>query len=216
MIYTCSYKNYNNDIKKGLDITYNCGRNVNYLGNCFPTLAPNQYTIKNYLASKELLDEESNIKMFIENYYDQTLKRLDPSEIYNIINNKVLLGYEDNMEFSNRHIVAAWLEIFLEEEIIEIKFDNDKLTLVEKPIYIKEMLESYIRETTNTRGFNSLRALYLYNKSLEYEIEATSLENNSGNPNNQLIEMAYLLRQNAAETEELYNLKNIKKKKIFK
>lgn len=213
MIYTCSHNNINVDNPKALDITYNCGRNVNYLGNCFPSLAPNKTTIDEYIYGKELLSEYENNKRFIENYYNYTLKKISPSELFNIINNKILLGYEDNMEISNRHIVAAWLELFLDVEVLEIKNKDGKIELLERPEYIKDYLEEYIKSTTDMKGFNSIRAIYLFRRADDYEMEIVKLENNSGNRLDNLRNMATLLRNNALEAEELYNLKKQKKLK---
>ena len=75
------------------------------------------------------------------------LKNLDANEVFKKLNNKILLCYENNMEFCHRHIVAAWLELELDTTVPEIvtdKFGN--MTIVNRPDWIKEMLENVIEK----------------------------------------------------------------------
>ena len=51
---------------------------------------------------------------------------------------------------------------------------------IEKPAYIKQYLEEVMRQNINMRGFNSLRALYLFEKGEKLEALANELEEKTG------------------------------------
>ena len=69
-------------------------------------------------------------------------------EILNLLNNKILLCYEDNMEFCHRHIVAYWLELELGISVPEVEVDEyGNITIFDRPIWIKEILKKVIEET---------------------------------------------------------------------
>ncbi len=67
-----------------------------------------------------------NQKDYIEKFYNQVLKILDPQEIYNELGeNAVILCFEKPTEFCHRFLVAGWLEMNLGIEIEENCFEND-------------------------------------------------------------------------------------------
>lgn len=51
-----------------------------------------------------------NVEQYIGDYYDQVLSKLNPDEVAEELDGKVLLCYEKAGQFCHRHIVAAWLE----------------------------------------------------------------------------------------------------------
>lgn len=109
-------------------------------------------------------------------YYEQVLSELDPEDIYKKLDNSVLLCYEENTEFCHRHIVAAWLEILLDIKVPEKKAHDYDVETIERPDYIREYLEDVMRKHCNMRGFNSLRALYLFEKGEQLEHETKKLK----------------------------------------
>lgn len=89
---------------------------------------------------------------------------MDPQQVYDELDYSILLCYESNTEFCHRHIVAAWFEILLGINVFEKKATGYSIEEIEKPAYIKQYLEEVMRQNINMRGFNSLRALYLFEK----------------------------------------------------
>ena len=69
---------------------------------------------------------------------------MNPEEVFNELDNSILLCYEDNLDFCHRHIVAAWFELLLGVTVPEQKADNNKIKTVEKPQYIKKWLEEIL------------------------------------------------------------------------
>ena len=105
------------------------------------------------------ISEEENTKYYIREYYIQVLSKLDPEEVYNELNNSVLLCYEENTDFCHRHIVAAGVRV------PEIKANNLKIEEVDKPTNIKKYLEEIIKSTKDMKEYNDLRSLYLMEKN---------------------------------------------------
>lgn len=103
------------------------------------------------------------------------MQKLNPEEVYQKLDNSILLCYESNDKFCHRHIVAAWFEILLDVNVPKQKANGDKIEEVERPTYIKLYLEDAMRCNRNMKGFNSLRALYLFEKKAKLK----ALENES-------------------------------------
>ena len=193
MITTSSYKNILGSENKTLSISADKGKDANYSGQCYTYLAPKRGFWRTWKDNRGIIPDDINNKYYIEHYYDEVLSELEPNEVYNDVNNNTLLCYEDNMDFCHRHIVAAWLELMLDIEINEIAYIDDEIIVVDKPSYIKEYLEQYIKSVTDMKGFGSLRALYIFNKSEEYK------------------EIANYLRCEASDIDEIYNIKKLTK-----
>ena len=141
---------------------------------------------------------------------------MEINEILNIyieLDNSVLLCYEENTEFCHRHIVAAWFELLLNVKIRELKITDEGIKKVNRPDYIKEYLEDVIKKTKNLRGFNSLRALYLFEEGEKLEALANTLEEKNSKRADSLRQSACYLRCEADEVEAEYN--NDKKQKKF-
>lgn len=153
MIYTCSHHNYQSNLFKTYAISGNRGKNVNYQGECFSKLAPKLSFWQIWHNNIGIVSKEENNKYYIKAYYNQVLKKLNPQEIYQQLDNSILLCYEKNNEFCHRHIVAAWLELSLNIPIPEVKIINSQITVVTRPSYIKNILKDIIKNdqqiTTN-------------------------------------------------------------------
>lgn len=158
------------------------------------------------------------------------MSKLDPEEIYRKLDNSILLCYEENTEFCHRHIVAAWLELLLEIKVPEKKAHDYDIEVIEKPGYIKEYLEDVMRKNRNMREFNSLRALYLFEKGEQLERESKKLKDIYNDSMYVIdahteqkvrayefhMQKACFLRCDADEAEQQYNEQNQQNKKLTK
>ena len=126
----------------------------------------------NYITSKLSLINvtyEENDKLYIKEFYTKVLKPLDPEEVLLEIPNKsILLDFDTNI---NRHLIAYWLELFMEIKTHEIKVDmeNKKLLILNRPEYLKNVLEQIIKENYDMSCFHSIRAAYLFKQASELE-----------------------------------------------
>ena len=146
MIYTSSYNNCKTNKYKTYSISEDRGKSVNYNGNVYPALAPKKEFWQIWHNNIGKLDYDVNNKYYIEEYYKQVLSKLNPEQVYNKLDNSILLCYENNTEFCHRHIVAAWLEIFLDKEVNEVKVEDNDIIELYKPKYIKYYLENYLND----------------------------------------------------------------------
>lgn len=171
MINTSSHDEFKNTIYNVYDISDSHEKDASYNGKRYPALEPKLsfWTVWHYNIGR--ISEEKNNKYYVEQYWKQVLSKLDIEEVYKELNYSTLLCYEPNDQFCHRHIVAAWFELLLGTTVPEINYKFEK---VEKPEYIKEYLEEVIRKNKDMKGFTSLRALYLYEKSEKLEGEAAS------------------------------------------
>jgi len=171
MIYTSSHNNCKSNLFKTYAISGNRGRDANYKGECYPKLAPKLDFWKIWHENIGKISEEENTKYYIEEYYKQVLSKLNPEEVYNELNNSVLLCYEENTEFCHRHIVAAWFELLLVGvRVPEIKLNGLEIEEVDRPANIKMYLEEIIKNTKDMHGYNDLRSLYLIEKNSKEKI----------------------------------------------
>ena len=211
MIVTSSYKEMNEDWFKRVSISADRGKSAGYEGKYYQPLAPKKEFWRKWKDNRGIVPEEENNRFYIEHYFDEVLKNLDPEKVYNELNNTILLCYEDNNEFCHRHIVAAWLELLLEIEVNEVKVEAMDLKITDKPTYIKEELEAYMRKTLNMKGFTSLKALYLFEKGNKYDDIADKLEKEGNETSDSYRQMAAFLRSDADMEEDRYK----SKQKIF-
>jgi len=204
MVTTCSHKNYNSNVYKTFDISGNHGKDVNYKGEYFSELAPKKDFWQIWHDNIGVISEEENNKYYIEQYYQQVLSKLNPEEIYDKLKYSILLCYEDNTEFCHRHIVAEWFEILLDVQVSEIKVDGLNVRKVERPGYIRTYLEEVMKKNMNMRGFESLRALYLFEQGEKLEQKANELEKATGNYYDNYRQTACFYRCEADFAEEEY------------
>ena len=167
MIYTSNYRSVKSPEFNPISISLDRGKDAGFNGDYIECLAPKLSFFKAYKRNKGVLSDEENDRFYIEEYFKQVLSLLDPSEIYEMLNDRVMLCYEDNMEFCHRHVVSAWLELFLDIDVFEVAENNGKLKICDKPNRIKKTLEEVIRSDMVMYGFNSIRAAYLYGLSLQ-------------------------------------------------
>lgn len=73
-----------------------------FTGYSYPQLFPKRSFLFQYFNDK---DENAYTKA----YYDQVLLKLYPNQVYNDLQNKVLLCYEKSGSFCHRRLVADWI-----------------------------------------------------------------------------------------------------------
>ena len=215
MISTSSHNNWQSDKYITYSISGNRGKDANYQGRCYPKLAPKLSFWKTWHDNIGKVSQEENTRYYVQEYWNQVLSKLDPEQVYRELDYSILLCYESNTEFSHRHIVAAWFEILLGVNVSEKKAKDYAIEEIERPTYIKQYLEDAMRHNRNMRGFNSLRALYLFEKGEKLETLANELEEKNGKCYDDYRQTACYFRCDADEAESEYN-KNHSKNSLVK
>lgn len=199
-MYIINYKNLRRGYNRGVSISNKVSgwctfSEYNYNG-CFFQY---EYLIpENDFKGK--IENENKIRDYIKYYYVNVLSKLDPNKIYNDLEWECLVTFDDG-EFSHGYIVSAWLELFLDVDVPCVK--NDALYVKDikdiKPKWTIDILEDEIKKTIdNMRGFNSVRALYLFNQSEELERKAEQLEERILNDKTLTREQIYKLSDTAS------------------
>ena len=164
VVLTGSYEN----CKDGniISISKDEGKKANYDGLVLSKLKPNKDFLDDWEKSSLI-----NMNDYIKDYYYEILSKIDPQELFDSLpENPILLDYSDNVY---RHLVAFWLELFLEIKSYEVEVNTKRDTLrkLNRPDYLKVILEKIIKDSYNMNGYESISAAYLYNKSKEKEEE---------------------------------------------
>lgn len=161
---------------------------------------------------KKMSEEE--IREYISNYYNDVLSKIDPDNLLGELRYSVLMSDERADSLAIRHIVAEWLNIYSNEGVYESRIDEEgNLVRIERPSFIRPVLEDIIKENKkDMKGFNSLRALYLYDKSELYDERAEDLKENDCEEYEYLKQAANYLRGEAYSTEDRYNNKSASSK----
>jgi len=121
---------------------------------------------------------EEQVRKYIRDYYFNVLSKLDPKQVYDDFQFQRLVTFDDG-EFSHGYILAAWFELYLDVKVMCIdKVDLCVKNLIDlKPKWTMDVLEEEIKKTIDDmKGFNSVRALYLFEQSEELENKACELE----------------------------------------
>ncbi len=205
MICTSNYKNISQEDYQVYSISGDKGKDAGFYGMCYPALAPKKEFWRKWKDNIGKVSFEENTKFYITEYWNQVLSKLDPHVVAHDLNNSVLLCYEENTDFCHRHIVAVWLELFLGENVPEVVSDGYGLKEVDRPDYIKGILEPLIISSINMRSFNCIRSAYLFDQSEKYQ----ELADDSNNYQ----QIANMLKEEALIKENEYNSLNLQKKK---
>jgi uncharacterized protein YeaO (DUF488 family) len=75
-----------------------------YNGDHFPILAPTKVILKKY-------KKDHDVRSYVEAYYRDVLNKLNPHEIVQLINNRVLLCYEAPDKFCHRFVISEWIYV---------------------------------------------------------------------------------------------------------
>jgi hypothetical protein len=102
---------------------------LTYTGDKFPDLYPDR---KTFFSKKA---DEIDEKQYEEQYRERVLSKLNPQEIYDMLNGKVLLCWEPPGEFCHRRIVASWIQENLGIEVPEWKQGDDDIKDLTKPLF---------------------------------------------------------------------------------
>lgn len=167
MIYTGNYATFGDSHFDTISISNDSGKNAKYLGESYSDLFPNESFLRIWRQNENIIPKKENIMFYIEHYYEEVLKRLNPEVVYKDLNNRILLCYEDSLDFCHRHIVSAWLELLLDIEVDEVDIVNNELQPTYKLSYIKEMLEKYMISITDMKIFNTVKGVYNYEKNVK-------------------------------------------------
>lgn len=167
--------NYEN-CKEGniISISTDRGKKANFEGLSLTKLAPKKEFLEIWHNNIGKISEEENTEFYIREFYNNVLSKLDPQEVLDSLPEyPVLLCYEKNTEFCHRHLVALWFELFLGIKTYEVGVNSKRDTFqrLNRPDYLKPILEKIIKENYNMGDYNSISAAYLYNKSKEKEEE---------------------------------------------
>lgn len=212
-IYTSSYDSIKNDKYNNflVSVSGDRGKRANYMGECFPILAPKKDFWLNWHFRNNPYSME-NIEYYVTEYYKQVLSTLNVDEVVERLQNKILLCYEPYDEFCHRDIIAYWIELVLGKEIPEIRVSSDgKVIKLPRPSYIRDMLEKVMKDELSIDDNHSIQAYYLIKKAelLEnYAIEA--LDDDDSNYSMQLSLLAKEYRENALNIDSEY-VRNKKK-----
>lgn len=115
MIYTSYFAKYKHD--NGISIALKSPNWFTGKGEC-SLLFPRWSFLKQY-------KEDRNQETYTEQYNELILSKLNPVEIYNLLDGHVLLCWEKSGEFCHRRLVAKWLQDKLNIFVPEIN-DNNK------------------------------------------------------------------------------------------
>lgn len=119
--------------------------------------------------NKEASYEEQ--KEYIREYYKEVLSKLDPYDMVHKLNGSYLTSDERVESLSKRSIFSEWLKIYSDENINEMAMnENGDFVKFDSSDNVRITLEKIIREEKeDMKGFTSLKALYLYEKSKKLE-----------------------------------------------
>ena len=212
MINTANYESFASSIYKVVSISGDKGKSVGFEGKCYSKLAPKKAFWSVWHKNIGKIPEEENTRYYIEEYYKQVLAKLDAEKVYDELDYSILICYEDSEEFCHRHIVAAWFELFLGIKVPEVKVTEFRIQEMKRPENIKTILENVIKENLNMKGFNCIRALYLFEKGNELDDLARKLEEKGDIKFLDCMQAAAYLRSEADACEEVYNNNNKKQK----
>lgn len=160
-IMTSNYKNCVTE--NGISISGDRGKGADFTGLAMPELAPKKEFWQVWHNSLGKIPKEASDKYYVKEYYKQVLSKLDPHDVLKKIpDGSILLCYEKPDEFCHRHIVAFWFELFLDIKTSEVIENPRRETVrkVNRPDYIKKMLEDVIKEEYDMNDFNIIKMLY--------------------------------------------------------
>lgn len=171
-VYTSNYRNCKNS--KGISISGDGGKQVGFQGKRIKELAPKLSWWKVWHENIGQVPEDENLAFYIMSYYETVLKPLGIRKVMNLIpEGSVLLCYEDPEEFCHREIVAAYLELYLNQEVPEVIVDEyGKIEKVGHSKYygdIKKYLEELIKGSIEMYGFDCIAAANMHEYALYLE-----------------------------------------------
>lgn len=178
-IMTSNYKNCVTE--NGISISGDRGKRAGFTGPALPELAPKFEFWKVWHNTLGKIPKEASDRYYVREYYKQVLKGLDPAAVLKKIpEGSILLCYETADEFCHRHLVAYWFELFLGISTSEV-IENPKRETVRKvnrPEYLKRMLEDVIKEEYDMNDFTIIKMLYEKQRARRKALSLTRTDNN--------------------------------------
>lgn len=209
-MYTSCYKHIENDIVNDrlVSISGDRGKKASYSGDYFRPLMPKKEFFNIWHNNIGKISEVDNTKFYIKEYYDKVLSKLDPECILKELKGKILLCYEDNASFCHRHIVAYWIELLTGKAILEIQvLANGKIKRVERPKYLKDIVEEVLRDAMNVSPNKSLESAYLIQKAENLEnCSIKAIDDDDMGYSSHLLMLAEEMRRHAVEVNKRYIL----------
>lgn len=105
---------------------------------------------------------ERLLALFVFEYYDNILKPFNKKNIFKYIKDGlVLLSKEDETEVSHRHILAAYLELFYDIAVREVREIDGRMTIRPRNRYydeIKNILSTLIKRDIDMKTYTSIAA----------------------------------------------------------
>lgn len=216
-MFTSNYKNFNGNDYREISISEDGGKSADYQGKVYLDLAPKKELLQAWKNNIDKMSFDENVCYFIEQYYKTVLSKLDPEVVYSDLKYKILLSDEESVEFSHRHIVAEWIKLLFNEEVPEIKSENNNYIKVNRPTNIALILEKTIKNNSNMKGFSSLQALRLFEQSEKMEFMASKCEVYDAEYYCVLMTLAEKLKREASNVElEYRNLTNDQNEKSLR
>lgn len=163
-INTANYKNCITE--NGISISVNLEAEEEFKGSKYlPMLAPKLDFWQVWHNNIDKISEEENTRYYVTEYFKQTLSKLDPQEIFDLIPDESILLCNDT-DFPHRHLVSFWFELFLGVRTSEIKENpvRETLTLLTRPEYLKDVMEEAIKENYDMHCFDTIKEAYEFNK----------------------------------------------------
>jgi len=160
-IMTSNYKNCVTE--NGISISGDRGKGAGFTGMALPELAPKKEFWQVWHSSLGKIPKEASDRYYVKEYYKQVLSKLDPKEeLKKIPDGSILLCYEKHDEFCHRHLVAFWFELFLDISSSEVIENPRRETVrrVNRPDYLKRVLEDVIKEEFDINSFDIIKKLY--------------------------------------------------------
>jgi len=168
---------------------------------------PDYPNAKDYkqMTGEEIID-------YIMEYYDNVLSKLNPEKVATQLRYTIFTSDERTDSLAKRHIIAEWINLYTEEEVREITINEYEdgtyeYVEVERPKFIKKVLEAVIKSSKDMKGFKSLRALYLFEKAEMLDDVANRFKEKYGEDSEEYCEYrqaACFLRCDADEVEAEY------------
>ena len=151
MISTGNYTNFMDD-PRAVSISGDRGKSVGFKGDYYKELAPKYSWWQEWEELRDKVSFYESTIFYINKYYETVLSKLDPKEVYDALDGRILLCFEDSDGFCHRHIVAEWLELCLGVKVHEVIKIGDKVVSVPRPNYVKELLPLVIKNyNSNTK-----------------------------------------------------------------
>jgi len=156
---------------KGITITSDGGSQVSFSGPSIKGLVPSQELLDEFKNNEGQIPFDDAMAMFVKRYYEEVLSKTGPDHIIGKMNEgSILLSYEEPEELSYREVIAAFLELYYNLEVREVKsLDDGTLKVLKRNKHyqnMKDYLEGLIKENVFMGNYSCIAAMYLHEAAL--------------------------------------------------